>query len=142
MLKKLGSLILLLFLASPISPVFSAGEAPVISGLKVLPASGPAGTGYKLSLHIDDPQGIDDVSKILYQIREGIEPIELILSDKGNPELEAGDGHFSAQTFVPQTASRQRHRFEFFVRDNSGHKSNILVYHFTVLEGIQIKKAF
>jgi len=142
MSKKTALLILLLFLASPISPAFAAGDAPVISRLKVLPASGSAGIGYKLSLHIDDPQGIDDVPKILYQIREGIEPIELILSNAGKADLESGEGFFSAQTSVPQTASRQRHRFEVFVRDNSGHKSNILLYHFAVLEGIQIKKAF
>jgi len=137
--KERALLVLFLSFFAPTSGIAVSGEAPVISGLSVSPDAGPAGTSYRLSLRLEDPQGLDDVPKTLYQVREGIEPIELQINDRGmQGDLKAGDGIFSGQSRVPATAAKRRHRFEVFVRDQSGHQSNLLVYHFTVLEGIQI----
>ena len=141
MIKKLVLILLVLSVAVavPVSGANTENETPVIADLKVAPSSGSAGTVYVLSVQMTDPQGLGDILKILYQMREGIELIELPLNDDGlEGDLKKGDGIFSGQSAVPKTAARQTHLFEVFVRDKSGHKSNILSYRFTVLEGISI----
>ncbi len=115
------------------------GESPMISEMKVNPIDGPTGTKYTISLRIAHPQGSGHIVEVLYQIREAGEAIEVLLRDDGlGGDLEKEDGIYSGRSVVPRTAARQTHRFEVFVRDKSGHKSNILEYRFTVLDGIEI----
>lgn len=138
-MKNVALIIFFLTTIIPITTGFSKSDAPVISGLEVDPISGPVGSKFMLSLHIIDPQGLGDIIQILYQLREGVEAIEVPLNDKGvDGDRKAGDGIYSGQSIVPKTASKQMHRFQVFVRDKGGHKSNILEYQFTVVEGITI----
>lgn len=115
------------------------GKSPVISELNVDPITGPPGTEYTISLRIDHPLGSGSIVEILYQIREAGEAIEVLLRDDGlGVDLEKEDGIYSGSSLVPQTAARHAHRFEVFVRDKAGHKSNVLEYRFMVLNGIEV----
>lgn len=125
-----------LFFVASNSPANTEMEIPFISDLNVEPSSGPVGTEYRITLHITDPQGQNDLVQILHQMREGVEVITIPLNDDGVAgDLKKGDGIFSGSSIVPQTASKSTHRFEVFVRDKAGHRSNLLEYRFTVLEG-------
>lgn len=111
----------------------------LISDLKVDPSAGHAGTIYTISLRITMPKASDQFVPLLHQLREGLEAMELPLNDEGRDgDLSRGDGIYSGQTRVPDTAARQAHRFEVFVRDQLGRKSNVLAYWFRVLEGVKI----
>lgn len=120
-------------------PASNKDEAPIISGLSVEPSAGPTGTVYVLSVHISDPQGRDNIVPMLHQLRENRELIQVPLNDEGRDgDLKQGDGIYSGRSNVPKTAAKERHRFEVFMRDKDGNKSNLLEYHFTVLEGVNI----
>jgi hypothetical protein len=109
--------------------------SPVISNLKVSPHGGPVGTIYKITLSVTDPQGLQDVTKILYHLRANVEGIQVPINDDGvNGDAVRGDGIFTGMNFVPESAERKTHNFQVFVRDKAGNKSNVLEYHFTVLE--------
>ncbi len=136
---KHSALIIVFFLfIPPISAIETKDTTPVISDLRVDPASGPTGTTYTLSLQIIDPQGPENVVQTLYQMREGLEAIELPINDEGLAgDLQKGDGIYTGKSRVPPTAAKESHRFEVFVRDKDRHKSNVLSYRFTVLEGLR-----
>ncbi len=121
--------------------VFAKGEdlSPVISNLEIHPKKGPAGTTFTITLRITDPQGPDDIMRTLFQMREGRESIEIVINDDGlNSDVSKGDGIYTGKDRVPKTAAKVAHHFEVFVRDASGHRSNLLAYTFTVLEGVVI----
>lgn len=110
-------------------------NAPVISGFSVRPSAGPAGTTYRITFRLSDPQGLDNIVPILYQLREGIEVIEVPINDKGLAgDLQEGDGIYTGKSVVPKTAAKQKHNFQVFVRDKEGHQSKSLEYSFTVQE--------
>ena len=114
-------------------------NAPVISDFSVNPSAGPAGTTYSITLRISDPQGSDNIVQTLYQLREGIEVIELPINDKGHEgDHQEGDGIYTGRNVVPKTAAKQIHIFEVFVRDKDGHQSKSLEYRFTVQEGLVV----
>lgn len=109
---------------------------PMISDLTVSPTSGPAGSVYTLSVRIASQKG---AIPLLHQIREGRETIAVPLRDDGLAgDLVKGDGIYTGRGEVPPTAARQTHRFEVYVRNQTGRKSNRLEYRFTVLEGAGI----
>ena len=113
--------------------------SPEISNLKVEPLSGSHGTVIGITLEIHDLQGLDNVRKELYQIREGIEPIVLHLYDDGtHGDTVANDNIFYAETIVPKTAAKGVHEFHVFVLDKDGNKSNTLAYRFTVNELLEV----
>ncbi|HIE66099.1 MAG: choice-of-anchor X domain-containing protein [Nitrospira sp.] len=131
----------LVFLAITGPWVIAQGEdlSPAISDLKVQPGKGPAGTVFTITLRITDPQGHDDLERTLFQRREGRESSEITLHDDGlNGDVSKGDGIYTGKDRVPKTAAKATHLFEVFVRDKSGHRSNLLEYTFTVLEGVVI----
>ncbi|MBN4054532.1 hypothetical protein JYT87_02365 [Nitrospira defluvii] len=130
-----------LFAATPnLTSAETKDTAPVIFDLIIDPAAGPTGTPYTLTLHITHPQGPDNIVHILYQMREGLEAIEVLINDEGlDGDLKKGDGIYSGQSRVPDTASKQSHRFEVFIRDKEGHKSNVLAYRFTVQDGVMVE---
>lgn len=74
MLKQIASIFIPLtaLSLSPISIV--EPPSPVISDLRVSPASGPAGSIYAISLRITSQAG---VVPLLHQVREGREETEL-----------------------------------------------------------------
>ncbi|MFQ5579623.1 MAG: hypothetical protein ACE5FZ_03350 [Nitrospiria bacterium] len=131
---------LLLSIGMPWPPAHGEDPSPLISDLKIHPKKGPAGTVFTLSFRLRDPQGPDDVLKILFQVREGRELIEIVINDDGlNGDVFKGDGIYTGKDRVPETAAIAPHFFEVFTRDKSGHKSNVLKYTFTVLEGVVIQ---
>ncbi len=143
MLKKI-TLALIVFTAAtysngfPLVKPIKDGDPPVISDLKVDPQAGPVGTTYTITLHITDPQGPDDIVNTLYQVRERSEVIEVLINDEGvDGDISKGDGIHTGKSIVPRTAAKITHLFEVFVLDKEGHKSNVLEYHFTVLEGLE-----
>jgi hypothetical protein len=133
MLKHLAS-IWVPFITFVLSPVVLVEPPnPVISELHVSPPSGPTGTVYKISLRITSQAG---VVPLLHQVREGKEAISVPLRDDGlDGDAEKGDGIYTGHSGVPPKAAKQTHRFEVFVQDPEGRKSNLLAYLFTVLEG-------
>ncbi|TAK08630.1 MAG: hypothetical protein EPO39_04155 [Candidatus Manganitrophaceae bacterium] len=109
---------------------------PVISNLQVSPSSGPVGTTYTLSLRITS---LGEIVPLLHQMREGKEAIDVSLRDDGlGEDAKKGDGIYTGHIGVPLTAAKQIHRFEVFVQDKTGRKSNVLEYRFTVVEGVGI----
>ncbi len=113
--------------------------SPEISNLKVEPLSGSNGTVISITLEIHDLQGLDNIRKELYQIREGIEPAVLKLYDDGtHGDTVASDNIFYAETIVPKTAAKGVHEFKVFVLDKDGNKSNTLTYKFTVMELLEV----
>lgn len=141
MVARRNIFLLLLFLSLTTPWVLANGEdlSPVISDLKIHPKKGPAGTVFTITLRITDPQGPDDVMRTLFQMREGRESIEIAINDDGrNGDASKDDGIYTGKDRVPKTAAKVAHLFEVFVRDKSGHRSNLLKYTFTVLEGVVI----
>lgn len=109
---------------------------PVISDLNVSPAAGPVGSVYTISLRITSQGG---VIPLLHQMREGREAISVPLRDDGlEGDAAKGDGVYIGHSGVPPTAAKQTHRFEVFVQDRAGRKSNMLEYRFTVLKGVGV----
>lgn len=132
MIKQIASMLipLLTFGLAPV--VLVAPPAPIISDLTVAPSSGPSGTVYRISLRI---AGSAVVVPILKQVREGKEAISVPLRDDGREGDDAGgDGIYTGHSGVPPKAAKQTHRFEVFVQDLEGRKSNLLVYLFTVVD--------
>lgn len=106
---------------------------PVISDLKVSPQSGPAGTVYKISLRI---QSRGQIVQLLHQKREGREVIDVVLRDDGrNGDGMRGDKVYAGKALVPHLPMTQTQRFEVYVQDSAGRKSNLLEYHFTISDG-------
>ncbi len=113
--------------------------SPEISNLKIEPLSGSQGTVIRITLEIHDLQGVDNIRRELYQIRERIEPIVLNLFDDGtHGDTAANDNIFYAETIVPKTAAKGIHEFHVFVLDKDGNKSNTLTYKFTVSELLEV----
>lgn len=136
MLKQIASIFipLMAFNLSPVSIV--EPPRPAISDLSVSPASGPAGSIYTISLRIASQGG---VVPLLHQVREGREEIDVPLRDDGiEGDAKKGDGIYVGHSGVPPTAAKQTHRFEVFVQDHAGRKSNVLEYRFTVLKGVGV----
>lgn len=133
MLKQIAP-VWILFLSFGLSPaVLVAPPDPVISELHVSPPSGPTGTVYKISIRITSRV---EIIPLLHQLREGKEAISVPLRDDGlDGDAEKGDGIYTGHSGVPPKAARQTHRFEVFVRDLEGRKSNLMAYLFTVVEG-------
>ncbi len=119
------------------APVLSGDSTlPLISDLRVTPQSGPRGTRYSIAVKIVHPQGAGDITAILYLVREQSELIRLEINDAGqHADTVAGDGIYTAESIVPDTAARGAHDFHLFVRGRDGHQSNILQYRFTVVRG-------
>ncbi len=114
-------------------------KSPEISNLKVEPLSGGHGTVINITLEIHDLQGLENIQKELYQIREGIEPIVLLLYDDGtHGDTLANDNIFYAETIVPKTAAKGVHEFHLFVLDKDDNKSNTLTYKFTVSKLLEV----
>jgi hypothetical protein len=135
---KIALLMTMFVLIAAASNSADNGQSPVISDLKADPSAGSAGTVYAITLKILDPQGPEDIVQILYQVREAIETIEVPIHDGGiHGDALKGDGIYTGWSEVPETAARQIHRFEVFVEDKAGHRSNVLTYEFSVLEKIQ-----
>ncbi len=118
-------------------PVVEDGPvAPRISELEVTPVTGSWDTSYTIVLRITDPQGAEDIVALLYQIRERSELIQIKINDEGRgADRVAGDGLFTGESVVPDTAAIGVHHFQLFVRDRGGHQSNMLQYRFTVEPG-------
>ncbi len=113
-----------------------SAEAPHIADLKVDPSQGPVHTRYLLSLRVTDPQGPQDVRGMLFQLREGHEIIAVPINDAGREgDRRAGDGLYTGRTSVPSSAASGPHRFEVYVEDLRGQRSNGLAYEFTVRGG-------
>lgn len=128
------------FITTAMPPDADTRTAPRISNLMVDPDSGSAGTRYVITLRITDPQGVEDIEKTLYQLRERTEAIPLPLNDAGqHGDHRAGDGIYTAADIVPRTAGQGTHTFEVFVQDRGGHRSNILEYRFTVVDGAMVQ---
>lgn len=135
MLKRIYGPVLAFIFLLPVLAFPENGRSPIISELKVAPQGGPAGTAYRITLRITDPQGPEDIIKILYHLRENVEGIQIPINDDGlNGDTIRGDGIYTGMNVVPESAERKTHFFEVFVRDRGGNKSNILKYSFTVLE--------
>lgn len=131
--------ILLIFMTISLTVSATDGVAPLISDLIVDPSEGPVGTEYAITLRIRDPQGPEDIGRILFQIREKTEVIKVPIRDDGlEGDRSKGDGIYTGRVVVPTTAERRTHRFEVFVRDREGNESNTLEYRFIVLKGIEI----
>jgi hypothetical protein len=136
-MKKLIALVVLFLIEASLS--VAAGPAPFISDLKVDPSSGPSGTVYTISVHIVRPQDPGNIEAILHQLREGVESIDVPIRDDGlEGDAVKGDGIYTGRSSVPGTASKGTHRFEVFIEDKTGGKSNVLEYRFTVLKGESI----
>jgi len=109
---------------------------PVISDLKVDPSSGPPGTIYTISVRIVSPRDPKDIVEVLHQVREDVESMDVPIRDDGlEGDAVRGDGIYTGRSVVPRTAAKQTHRFEVFIQDKAGRKSNVLEYRFTVLSG-------
>ena len=133
-MKNIIALIVLFLIAVSFS--VAAEPAPVISDLKVNPSSGPSGTVYTISVRIVRPQDPRDLVAVLHQLREGVEPIDVPIHDDGQEgDAVKGDGIYTGRSSVPGTATKGTHRFEVFIEDKTGGKSNVLEYRFTVLKG-------
>jgi hypothetical protein len=138
-LRNAVFLVFFLSLTNPWGIAHGEDLSPVISDLKIQPKQGPAGTVFTITLRITDPQGPDDLKRTLFQMREGRESIEIAIHDDGlNGDASKGDGIYTGKDRVPKTAAKAAHVFEIFVQDKSGHRSNLLKYRFTVLEGVII----
>lgn len=111
---------------------------PEISNLKIEPLSGGHGTVINMTIEIYDPQGINNIRKELFIIREGIERIIIKLyADGTHGDATANNSIFYGETRVPKTASLGAHNFNVFVFDEDGNKSNTLTYKFIVSELIE-----
>ena len=133
-MKKIIALVVLFLIEVSLS--VAAGPAPVISDLKVDPSSGPSGTVYTISVRVVRPKDPRDLVAILHQLREGAESIDVPIRDDGmEGDPVKGDGIYTGRSSVPATASKGTHRFEVFIEDKTGVKSNVLEYRFTVLKG-------
>ena len=131
MLKQIAWLFIPLMVNLPVLLVGPPG--PVISDLRVSPSSGPTGTVYRISVRITPSE---NVVPLLHQMREGKEAISVPIRDDGMEGDDAkGDGIYTGHSGVPPKAAQQTHRFEVFVQDQEGRKSNLLEYLFTVVEG-------
>lgn len=131
------TLILFALIAFPLPVSVIEQPTPIISDLTVSPTSGPAGSIYRISLRITGSGGI---IPLLHQMREGREAIDVVLRDDGKEgDIEKGDGIYTGHSDVPPTAAKQTHRFEVYIRDRSGRKSNLLEYRFTVVAGALIE---
>lgn len=133
MLKRMA-LIFIPLMALNLSPIsILEPPRPVISDLDISPSAGPAGSIYTISLRIASQGGI---VPLLHQVREGREQIDVPLRDDGlEGDVKKGDGIYIGHSGVPPRAAQQTHRFEVFVQDQAGRKSNVLEYRFTVLKG-------
>jgi len=132
-LKQLASILIPLVAFGLSQAAVIEPPNPLISELRVSPPSGPTGTIYKISLRVTSQAGI---VPLLHQLREGKEAISVPLRDDGlDGDAVKGDGIYTGHSGVPPKAARQTHRFEVFVQDHEGRKSNLLEYLFTVVEG-------
>jgi len=123
---------LLLTMALPLAAEESSG--PLISDLTVHPSSGPPGTDYTISVRIVSPRNPNEIIPVLHQLREMRESDDIPIHDDGlEGDAVKGDGIYSGQNTVPNTAAQKTHHFDVFILDTSGRKSNVLEYHFTVL---------
>ncbi len=126
-------LMLVAGVATGVSSAVGDGVSPRLSDLRITPDAGPRGTRYTIAVRISDPQGAGDIVALLYQLREQAELIRLDVNDEGRgADRVAGDGVYTGESVVPETASIGVHRFELFARDREGNRSNILRYRFTV----------
>jgi hypothetical protein len=125
--------------ALPLMTLFAASVAaqaggPVISDLRVEPSSGPPGSTYTISVRIESPRNPDEIVPVLNEVRENQEKIEVGIRDDGlHGDAVRGDGRYTGQIAVPQTAAQQTHRFQVYIHDTAGRMSNVLEYRFTVL---------
>jgi hypothetical protein len=118
------------------------GNAPVITNLKFEPAAAPQGGRVTLRVQVFDRQGREDIIPILYLLREGIELIKTGLYDDGSHgDLIARDGFYTGTMTVPLTTFSGSHWFVVFLYDQGGHRSNLLIYEFWVLDLDTLVKA-
>jgi len=132
--------LMMTFIALVLSVVALGDDSsPSISDLKVDPKVGSSGKRYRLTVKISDPQGAKDIVKTLFQLREGVEGIEVPIHDDGlDGDLSKGDGVYTGHSTVPRTAAKMTHLFKVYIEDISGHRSNVLEYQFTVVEKVKI----
>ncbi|HUK57577.1 MAG TPA: choice-of-anchor X domain-containing protein [Nitrospiria bacterium] len=138
-MRKVTALVAVALTAMSCSLAAGQGAGPVILDLAVDPSSGPPGTVYTISVRIESPRDPKAIVPLLYQVREGAEKIEVAIHDDGlDGDAAKGDGRYTGRSVVPDTAAQKTHRFEVFIRDKAGRKSNVLEYRFTVLKGAAI----
>jgi hypothetical protein len=135
-MKKVMILVFAALLAMSFSLAAEERSGPVISDLKVDPLSGPPGTVYTISIRIVSPRNTEDIVLVLHQVRENMESIDVPIRDDGlEGDAVKGDRVYAGRSVVPRTAAKRIHRFELFIQDKAGRKSNVLEYRFTVLKG-------
>ncbi|MBI3611257.1 MAG: hypothetical protein HY204_11240 [Nitrospirae bacterium] len=123
----------LLWLFPAVGGPVNLADAPVITNLNWVPGSGPAGSRVVVRVHLFDRQGAGNIIPILYQIREGLEEIRVPIYDDGtHGDAWPDDGFFAGPMTVPRTAAPGPHWFVVYVFDRDGHRSNLLLYEFTV----------
>jgi hypothetical protein len=121
-----------------VAPPGAAQEStgPLIADVRIVPAAGPTGTVYTVSVRIVSPRDPGAIVPVLHQIRERTERIDLPIHDDGlDGDAVKGDGVYSGRTSVPDSAAARTHHFEVYIVNTEGRKSNVLDYRFTVLPG-------
>jgi hypothetical protein len=133
-MRTVMALVVALLLAMTLPLAAEEPSGPLISDLTVHPSSGPPGTDYTISVRIVSPRNPNEIVPVLHQLREMRESDDIPIHDDGTEgDAVKGDGIYSGQSAVPNTAAQRTHRFDVFILDASGRKSNVLEYHFTVL---------
>jgi hypothetical protein len=134
-MRKVSSLVALALMTLSCPSAAEQDPGPVISGLRVEPSSGPPGSAYTISVHIESPRDPNEIIPILNEVRENMEKIEVPIRDDGlDGDAVKGDGRYSGRIVIPQTAAEQTHRFQVYIHDKAGRMSNVLEYRFTVLK--------
>jgi hypothetical protein len=133
-MRTVMALLALSLLTLPLPLAAEEQSGPLIADLTLHPSSGPPGTDYIISVRIVSPPNPKVIVPVLHQIREMRESDDIPIHDDGQEgDAVKGDGIYTGQSTVPNSAAERTHHFEVFIRDTSGRKSNRLTYHFTVL---------
>jgi hypothetical protein len=111
--------------------IIKGKSAPVLSlpGARAIASAGSDSTLYALSIAADDSNGLSDVALVTVRALGSRDSSSVTLFDDGlksHGDAVAGDGFFSALTWIKPRTSVQEVIFEFRAADREGNQSNVL----------------
>lgn len=91
------------------------------------------------SVHVEDPQGLEDIDQVVYQISDSVQVLtqHLMWDDGTRGDLLPKDGRFTGQ-MTPQMISRRAGNFRIgcVAFDKAGHGSDTVYFHIKAIPGV------